>query len=331
MSMIAPTHVRPLIAWLDGQLTDRSLVGGKGLSLGQLISLRAPVPPAFALTTAAYDLFASARGVPSVTPANGNGALANIQQRIQQESLPPLVEAALSNAYATIRERSGNAPLAVRSSAPAEDSAEASFAGVHDTFLDIHSLTDLESAVRRCWASLWSERAVTYRLLRGMDAQPPTIAVVVQQMIQSDVSFVVFTSDPVSARAGHLVISASWGLGEAIVSGQVNPDHIVVGPAGEIVEYVIGKKQIMTVPGASAIDGPQDVPVPRALQNVPALTASQVGEIARLARHVAGKLGYEADLEGAISEERLYLFQARPITTIPSLDTAPGIAAHMQT
>jgi pyruvate,water dikinase len=93
------------------------------------------------------------------------------------------------------------------------------------------------------------------------------------------------------------------------------------------VEYVIGKKQIMTVPGASPTDGPQDVPVPRALQDVPALTTSQVGEIARLARHVAGKLGYEADLEGAISEDRLYLFQARPITTIPSRDAVPAIAA----
>jgi pyruvate,water dikinase len=330
VSVLAPSHSKQLIAWLDRQQGDRSLVGGKGLSLSQLAFLGAPVPPAFALTTAAYDLIANVLELPVVASANDTGKLAIVQERLFRVPLPPALSTALFDASATLRQRCGDVSLAVRSSAPAEDSVEASFAGVHDTFLDIHSLSDLESAVRRCWASLWSERAVTYRLLRGVDAQPPTIAVVVQQMIQSDVSFVVFTSDPVTARADHLVISASWGLGEAIVSGQVNPDHIVVGPAGEIVEYVIGKKQIMIVPGASPTDGPRDVPVPRALQDVPALTTSQVGEIAQLARHVAGKLGYEADLEGAISEDRLYLFQARPITTISSHDAAPAITARTQ-
>lgn len=327
--MIASSQSCPLVAWLDGRPADRSLVGGKGLSLGQLVALGAPVPAAFALTTAAYDLFAASHELPGRTTANGDGSPARIQELIQQEPLPPVIGDALANAYATMRERHGDVPLAVRSSAPAEDSAEASFAGVHDTFLDIHSLSDLEAAVRRCWASLWSERAVTYRLLRGMDSRPPTIAVVVQQMIQSDVAFVVFTRDPVNAGADHLVISASWGLGEAIVSGQVNPDHIVVGRNEAIVEYVIGKKQLMIVPGAAPSGGPREAPVPRSLQEIPALTTSQVAAIAQLARKVAGMLGYEADLEGAIAADQLYLFQARPITTIASRDAAPAIATPM--
>lgn len=324
--MTAPSRIQPLIVWLDRQQGDRSLVGGKGFSLSQLAHFGAPVPPAFALTTRAHDLVASALDVPSNVSAHDSGTLARMQAWLREEPLPPALSTALADAYATLRRRSGDVPLAVRSSAPAEDSTEASFAGVHDTFLDIRSLPDLEAAVRCCWASLWSERAVTYRQLRGMEARRPTIAVVVQQMIQSDVSFVVFTSDPVNARSDHLVISASWGLGEAIVSGQVNPDHIVVNPRGDIVEYVIGNKDIMIVPGAASTAGTREAPVPRAMRGLPSLTTAQVQDIARIARNLSGKLGFAADLEGAFWADQLYLFQARPITT----HAAPAIAAPSQ-
>lgn len=329
--MLAPSHSRQLVAWLDEDQSNRALVGGKGLSLSQLTLLGAPVPPAFALTTAAYDLAAAALALPITTRSFNEAMLSEIRDRVARSPLPPLVTAALADGYVAMQQRARNASsLAVRSSAPAEDSAESSFAGVHDTFLDIHSLSSLESAVRRCWASLWSERAVTYRHLHDMDSRSPTIAVVVQQMISSDVSFVVFTSDPVNARDGHLVISASWGLGEAIVSGQVTPDHIVVSPEGEIVTYVVGKKQIMIIPGATATAGTREVAVPRALQELPALSIAQVAAIAELARSLAPRLGYEADLEGAFSAEQLYLFQARPITATTTADVRQRVAAPIR-
>jgi pyruvate,water dikinase len=140
-------------------------------------------------------------------------------------------------------------------------------------------------------------------------------------LIQSDVSFVVFTADPVSGRDQHLVIAATWGLGEAVVSGLVVPDHVVVGPDGEVVEYTVGDKHLMVIPGARPEEGAREVPVPRALRMVPVLSDAQVTAIATMARELSPRLGYEADLEGAIAGGALYLFQARPITTLrPRVD-----------
>jgi pyruvate,water dikinase len=145
-----------------------------------------------------------------------------------------------------------------------------------------------------------------------------SIAVVVQELVRSDVSFVVFTADPVGDRDRHLVIAASWGLGEAVVSGLVVPDHIVVGPDGQILEYTVGDKHLMVIPGAQPEDGTREVPVPRALRTVPVLSDTQASAIAAMARELSPRLGYEADLEGAIAGDVLYLFQARPITTLGS-------------
>jgi len=176
----------------------------------------------------------------------------------------------------------------------------------------------LERAITRCWASLWSDRAVTYRRAGGIAADEAAIAVVVQRLIRSDVSFVVFTEDPVSGRDGHLVIAATYGLGEAVVSGLVVPDHIVIGPDGGVIEYAIGEKHLMVIPGAMPGDGIREVPVPRAMRSVPALTEAQAIEVATTARALAGRLGYPADIEGAFSGGELFLLQIRPITTLGS-------------
>jgi rifampicin phosphotransferase len=322
----APETVCHLV-WLDTGLAERNLVGGKGASLGRLAELGAPVPPALAITTDAYLEFARAIDLPQLAAVGSADDLAGIRAQIAAAPLPTAVDAAMAQGFAAFQDRLGpEVALAVRSSATAEDAADFSFAGQHDSILGVRSLPALETAVRQCWASLWSERAVAYR--RGADLidDEAAIAVVVQQMVQSDVSFIAFTSDPVSGRGNHLVISATWGLGEALVSGLVVPDHVVIGADGELVEYTVGEKHLMVIPGAGAGNGTEEVPVPRALRSVPSLSPEQAAGIASLAREISPRLGFEADFEGAIAGDAIYLFQARPITTL-STKVQAGFAA----
>jgi pyruvate,water dikinase len=305
------------LVWLDRSATSRTLVGGKGASLSHLADLGAPVPPAFALTTRAYAEFATALGLPQHALDIAEADLPAIRATIAGGRLPAPVAEALGHGFDAFHTRlNGHLALAVRSSATAEDSSDFSFAGLHDTILDVRTLPALENAVRQCWASLWSDRALAYRHAGGLAGDDASIAVVVQQLVRSDVSFVVFTTDPVTGRDGRLVISASWGLGEAIVSGLATPDHIVVGPDGQIDEYTIGDKAVMVIPGANPGDGTREAPTPRALRTAPALSPEQVFAIAATARDLAARLGYEADIEGAICDGTLHLFQARPITTL---------------
>ncbi len=306
--------------WLDQTLLARDLVGGKGASLSELAALGAPVPPAFAITAPACAAFMASLGVAdlaTVTPA----MLPTLREQMMTAPLPADLAAALADGFAALQERAGaDVALAVRSSATTEDGSEHSFAGQHDTILGVRTLPELEDAVRQCWASLWSERAVAYRQANLPDAAP-CMAVVVQQMIHSDVSFIAFTEDPVGERRDHVVISASWGLGEVLVSGMVTPDHVVVAPDGEVAEYIIGDKHLMIIPDAGGA-GIREVAVPRMMRTLPALTEEQAAEIAALVRSLAARLGYAADLEGAIAGGKVVLFQARPITTLDDLALA---------
>jgi pyruvate,water dikinase len=310
---------RQLFAWLDHRVSDRMLVGGKGASLSCLARLGAPVPRAGALTTVAYTAFAGSIGLLHRPTEVAIADLPRIHDQFMTAPLPEAVADTLASVFHAFQAHAGSdLALAVRSSATAEDSAAFSFAGLHDSILDVRTLADLETAVRQCWASLWSERAVAYRRASGLGDEDAAIAVVIQQLVRSDVSFVVFTTDPVSGNGDHLVISASWGLGEAIVSGIVTPDHIVVGADGEILQYTPGAKHRMVIPGAGPDAGTREVAVPRALQTLPALTHEQVAAIAAMARSLSRRLGYEADVEGGIAGDQIFLFQARPITTLVS-------------
>ncbi len=306
-----------LLVWLHECIADRELVGGKGASLSQLAALAAPVPRAFALTTHLYREFASGQCLPVRASDVTDDDLPAIRARITNANLSESVRGALARGFHEIQSgASSPKPLAVRSSATAEDSAEFSFAGLHDTILDVRDLPHLESAVKQCWASLWSERAVTYRREGGFHSDESAIAVVVQELIQSDVSFVVFTVDPVSEHDQHTVIAATWGLGESVVSGLVVPDHIVIGPEGAVIDYSIGDKHVMIIPGGSSGEGSREVPVPRALRTLPVMTGEQASVIGQMARDLSDRLGFRADLEGAISGGEIYFFQARPITTL---------------
>jgi pyruvate,water dikinase len=313
------TGLERFVVWLNQEQANRALVGGKAASLSQLAGFNAPVPRAFALTVHAYAEFASLYDFPSRAADIAVDDLPELRARIMEAPLPHAISLALAQGYQVFEESLGaEIALAVRSSGTAEDSVAFSFAGLHDTVLDVRSLSSLEAAVRECWASLWSERAVAYRLENNLASDASEIAVIVQQLVRSDVSFVAFTADPVGQYKDSVVIDATWGLGEAIVSGLVVPDHVSIAADGQLLEYRVGDKQVMVIPGGSDGNGTREVPVPRSLRTVPALTVDQARAIARLARDVSRQLQFEADLEGGIVGGEIHLFQARPITTLTS-------------
>jgi pyruvate,water dikinase len=304
------------LTWLNGTPVTHEQVGGKAASLSRLAQLGAPVPPAFALTTDAYDEIAHRLGLPTKASQVHDDELEAIRAAITSADLPAHLRKVIEHGYRAINQHAPNGrALAVRSSAIAEDSPEFSFAGLHDTILDVSGLDTLERAIKQCWASLWSERAVVYRRSGDDTLDAATMAVVVQQLIRCDVSFIVFTADPISQNDDHLIISATYGLGEAVVSGLVTPDHIVIDASGEVESYLIGEKEVMIIPGADD-GGVRQVPVPRMVRGQQALTHDHAREIGRVARRLECELGYPLDIEGGVAEGKLHLFQVRPITTL---------------
>jgi len=198
---------------------DTDAAGGKGANLGELIAAGFAVPDGYVLTTAAYR--AAARAA-KVDPSKPDEAA----DRLRATAVPKAVAAAATDAYTAL----GEGKVAVRSSATAEDLPGASFAGQQDTFLNVEGSEALLDAIRRCWASLWNERAVAYRRANGIDDRAVALAVVVQRMVQATAAGVLFTADPMTGRRGRAAIDAAPGLGEAVVSGSVRPDHYAADP-----------------------------------------------------------------------------------------------------
>jgi pyruvate,water dikinase len=239
-------------------------------------------------------------------------------------SLPPELYDELVQAYRRLGEYCGvDAPsVAVRSSALDEDGAGASFAGQHETYLNVVGADAVAEAVARCRASVHSSRALEYRRRRGLPLDEVRIAVLVQQLIPADVSSVVFSANPVTGSRNELMINANWGLGESIVSGAVTPDTYVVRKADlTIVSSQIAEKRQMTVtiPG-----GTREVDVPRVLRAQPTLKDDQVVEMARLGVALERRMGHRVDMECAIHAGQLYLLQCRPITTHTGMRGGPG-------
>jgi phosphoenolpyruvate synthase/pyruvate phosphate dikinase len=291
------------ILWLGTPQCDNpALVGGKTANLSRLAA-REPVPPGFCLTTASYAL---AHGARRPRKAASTSAVA----------LPAALRAELVLAYAQLAARSGQAapPVAVRSSAVDEDGGAASFAGQHETYLNVAGADAVVDAVARCWESARSQRALAYRHHYGMDTQGAPVAVLVQQLVVADVSAVVFSSDPVTGARDRVVINASWGLGESVVGGTVTPDTYTVRKSDlAVVGRQIAEKRQMTVavPGGTA-----EVTVPRFLRNQPALDGDQIDMLARLALELEMTMGWAVDLECAYQDGQLHLLQCRPITTL---------------
>ncbi|MEO8954053.1 MAG: PEP/pyruvate-binding domain-containing protein [Ktedonobacteraceae bacterium] len=297
-------------------------VGGKGANLGELTRAGLPVPPGFCVTTEAYmqiaasaDLVTLLTGLASVAGQARYAELATtIRERLLKVSFPAELAAAVRTAYLSL----GHGlpiPVAVRSSATAEDLPFASFAGQQDTYLNIVGEDALLDAVRRCWASLWSERAVSYRMNNHIDPRGVSLSVVIQQMIDVAVAGVLFTANPLTGKRRQAVIDASPGLGEAVVSGAVNPDHFVVNTeSGEIVERQLGDKRVVI----QALPGGGTQRIERAGQSEYAcLTDEQVLALAHIGAQVEAHYHAPQDTEWAIDiAGKLWLTQARPITTL---------------
>jgi pyruvate,water dikinase len=306
--------------------------GGKGANLGEMARAGLPVPPGFVLTTAAYREFVARNAAqPAIERLAGAGraddsaslesAARAIAELFTAGRMPEEIAREVRDAYA----RLGAGPVAVRSSATAEDLPGASFAGQQETYLNVRGEQALLAAVRRCWASLWTPRAIAYRLRQGIPPSAVSLAVVVQQMIPAEVAGILFTANPVNGRRDQMVIDAAWGLGEAVVGGRVTPDHwLADARTGAVLQARVAHKEVMT---ARAESGVVTLPVPPDRQDRPALDAPQVSALVELGRRVAAHYGEPQDIEWALAQGRLYLLQARPITSLfplPQPEPPPG-------
>lgn len=298
---------------------DLGRAGGKGANLGELIRAGFPVPAGFVVTTAAYDRFVAHDRL-DATIARGlreeQGSGATIQEAFEGAPIPPEVEQDLLAAY----HRLGLGPVAVRSSATAEDLPEAAFAGQQDTFLNVVGAQALLDAVRRCWASLWTDRAIAYRERQGIDQTTVKLAVVVQRMVVAEFAGVMFTANPVTGARDEVVVDASPGLGEAVVSGLVTPDHFVLrrrwlGRWGwRIAEWWPGQREVIVRAraggGTEHVDG-------SAVAEVSPLPDQALRRLARLGAAIDRNFGRPQDIEWAWAGGELLILQARPITALP--------------
>ncbi len=230
--------------------------------------------------------------------------------------IPPEICDEVTTGYHTLVERTQReVPLAVRSSATAEDQAQASFAGQLETYLNIRGLESLLDHIQHCWASLWAERVVSYIARQGLDPLQVSMSVVVQVMIPTEVAGVLFTVNPVSGKREEMVINASWGLGEAIVSGRVSPDTLTARRQdGRVLTRQISDKELQIVYALGG--GTEELPVPPEQRTAAALTDAQVGRLVRLGSRIEAHYGRPQDIEWGFYDGQLYLLQSRPITTL---------------
>ena len=270
---------------------DLPLVGGKGLNLGKLTAAEFPVPSGFCVTTEAYRTT-----VKTVDAANS--------EAVQAVALPSSLLSEIVTAYNQL----GADRVAVRSSATAEDLPTASFAGQQDTFLNISGTSELLAKIKACWASLWSDRAVVYRREHGIEDAQLAMAVVVQTMVDAEVSGVMFTRNPTGGD--ELVIESNWGLGESIVSGEMTPDHFMISrESGNLIrETVVSKRKMIVREGVQA--------VPIGQREIPSLQRGKVAELSAIGMQVDAFYGVPQDIEWAYANKQFYLLQARPITTL---------------
>ncbi len=309
------------------------IVGGKGASLARLTRAGLPVPGGFHVTTAAYKQFvaegalqprilAALQSADASRPdtleatANAIGAL------FAQASMPSAVADEIRAAYLALSDpksqtQNPDLPVAVRSSATAEDLPGLSFAGQQETFLNIHGAAAVLDAVKRCWASLWTARAIGYRLQHNIDQDAVSLAVVVQQLVFADAAGVLFTANPITGQRDQAMITATWGLGEAIVGGMVTPDTLTVEKTtGKVLSRETSDKQVMTV---RLPDGAAEQPTPELLRRAAVLSDGQAAALTRLGTQIEQLYGMPMDIEWTLTEGVFAVVQARPITALPEI------------
>ena len=320
------THCLPL----NAPGATLAATGGKGLNLAKLAQAGFPVPGGFIVTTGGYDAFVTGAGlagwmasevaaIDASDPESLNALSERIRTRFRESAMPVELAETIRAAYAAL----GNPKVAVRSSATAEDLPDFSFAGQQDTFLNVLGDDGLLEAVRECWSSLWTARAMGYRARNGIDQSVVSLAVVVQAMVQSDTSGVLFTANPLTGRRTETTVDAIYGLGEALVSGLVEPDHYVIEAAtGRIIEKQLGAKAtvIRGVEGGGTVTETESADA----HSQQALSDEAIREVTALGKRVANFYGSPQDIEWGYADGQLYLLQSRAITSLFPVPEVPA-------
>lgn len=324
----------PLVAdFKDIDKHDLSLVGGKGANLGEMTKAKFPVPGGFAVTVPSYDLFLKENEIAQKIydilkptdvddPVQLKKASRSIQKIINSSKFPESVHKELIKSYKKLSGRFKSALVAVRSSATAEDLPGMSFAGQQATFLNIKGENNLQVAVRECWASLFTPRAIYYRTQNKIPHEGVGISVIVQKMVQSVVSGTMFSVDPVTKFKDRIVIEAVWGLGEMIVQGSVVPDRYVVQKETfSVLSKEVNNQKIQLIKkGEKTIE----TDVPRKLQNKMKLSEEEIIKLAKIADGLQRHYYFPQDIEWAKEGKNLYIVQTRPVTALGEIKSSKG-------
>jgi pyruvate,water dikinase len=334
------TKSNDFIGWFaDVGLADRPTVGGKGGSLGELTKAGIDVPPGFVVKTAAFERFVQAleadgpirAAVEALDPDDLEAVAAcskALRARLEAADMPDDLKAEITGAHAELCGASADAPVAVRSSATTEDAEDASFAGLQDTFLWVMGADDALKYVRTCWASLYSTESMTYRRRHGLPEAGVHMAVVVQTMVDARTAGVMFTRSPTTGDRSVMTIEGAWGLGSAVVGGEVTPDHWVVAKiTGEITVRDLSDKHIQHRPAPGG--GVHDEEVASDLRKEPCLSDAELLGLRDIGRKVERHYGRPQDIEWAVDRAsgRILLLQSRPETVWSSKEAAPVASA----
>lgn len=321
-----------IILPLADSRANLEIVGGKGMSLAKLVRAGFPVPDGFHITTEAYRQFVAANNLqPNINaaledldaaqPSTLTLASEKIATLFAQAVVPDEIAEQIQAAYVALKpgmhdnDLQDVASVAVRSSATAEDLPKASFAGQQETYLNICSVDALLAATKKCWASLWTARAIGYRARQEINNDGVALAVVVQEMVFADAAGVLFTANPANGQRNEVVIDAAWGLGEAIVGGLVTPDtYILEKSTYQILIREIADKQKMTI---RVPDGTEEQAVPRGKRREPVLSSTQAVKLMKLAIDIEPLYGMPMDIEWTLARGQFAIVQARPITALP--------------
>lgn len=324
------------VSWFEEVgLDDRPHVGGKGGSLGELRRAGIPVPSGFVVTTRAFEQFIRAlerdapvrAAVGSLGPDDLDGVSKcskALRARVERLPLPPAVLKEITSAHAKLCHGDGEAPVAVRSSATTEDAIDASFAGLQDTYLWVMGVEEALRKVRSCWASLYSVESISYRRKRHFPEEGVAMGVVVQRMVNARTAGVMFTRSPTTGDRSVVTIEGAWGLGSAVVGGEVTPDRWVVGKiTGDISVREISDKAIRHQPASGG--GIETAEVPKELRRAPCLSDAELQALRDTARKVERHYGRPQDIEWAIDGRtgELLLLQSRPETVWSARDAQP--------
>lgn len=312
------------IRWLDSlSATDVAVAGGKGANLGELTRAGFAVPDGFVVTTAAYDDFVASNSLDDtiagvVAGVIGSGSAepagTGVAELFASAPVPAAIADSIREAYARLGEE---VPVAVRSSATAEDLAEASFAGQQDTYLNVVGAEALLAAVRDCWASLWTDRAIWYRASRAVDPQGLSLAVVVQRLVLADAAGVMFTANPANGRTEETVITAAWGLGEAVVSGSVDTDTIVVNTDdATVLSHDVADKAIRVDAAYTFEERTRTSPNPDHLRHAAVLDDAQALRLAGVGSAITAHFRAPQDIEWVLADGAFSIVQSRSITAL---------------